>query len=162
MLRSVGNPWCLRFFGGPAGLVVGGFPGMTPAAGELGLQCVESLVPEPAELVQPRVNLTQRPGLHGVEPTSPLSPDRREPVLTQNAQMLGDGRRRQCELDPDHVRDHARGLLAVDEQLQNAPTHRVTEDVERVHDDIIPGLTYISSHWDDDPWWGPGRGGSVA
>jgi hypothetical protein len=126
MLRPVGNSSCLRFFAG--------LSGGTPASGELSLQCVESLVPEPAKPVQPRVNLAQRPGLDGVEPASPLSPDRREPVLTQNAQMLGDSRLRQCELDPDHVRDRARGLLTVGEQLQNAPAHRVAEDIERVHE----------------------------
>ncbi len=58
--------------------------------------------------------------------------------------MLGDGRLRHCELGPDDLRDRPGGLFAVGEQLQDAPAHRVTEDVERVHGTTVPGATYMS------------------
>lgn len=61
--------------------------------------------------------------------------------------MLRDSRLGQGELGPDHVRDRARGLLTVGEQLQNAPAHRVAEDVERVHRTIVTGAAYISKRW---------------
>ena len=101
---------CWGFFTGPgwsAGIVVDWRPGRMPTPGELGLQRIESLVPELAEPAQPRVNLAQRPAFDGVEPASPLNADEHEPVLTQNAQMLGHSRLRHCELAPDHARDRA-------------------------------------------------------
>jgi hypothetical protein len=52
----------------------------------------------------------------------------------QDAQVLRDGRLRNGELTLDHGADLTRGLLAVREELHDAPAHRFTEDLERVHD----------------------------
>jgi len=91
------------------------------------------LFPEPAEPVQPCVNLAQRRGLDCVEPVGALGPDRREPAVAQHAQMLGDGGLGDSELGPDDIRDRPGGLLTVGQQLQNATTNGVAEDVECVH-----------------------------
>jgi len=54
-------------------------------------------------------------------------------VLAQHAQVLGDRGLRDPELGPDGGGEVSRGELARGEQLQDPPTHRVAEDVERVH-----------------------------
>ena len=41
------------------------------------------------------------------------------------------------------ARDGAGGQLAVGEQLEDATPHRVTQDVERVHMDLLSKITYI-------------------
>ena len=54
-------------------------------------------------------------------------------MLAQHAQVLGDRGLRDPELGLDGGGEIARGQLTRGEQLQDPPTHRVTQDVERVH-----------------------------
>ena len=60
-----------------------------------------------------------------------------KPDLAQHAQVLRHGGLRDAELALDDVADLARALLAVGEQLEDAPADRIPEDVERVHALII-------------------------
>ena len=103
------------------------------AAGELGLERVEALPPERAEVREPVVELTERRGVDGVEPAGTLGPDGREPAVPQDLEVLRHGRLRDPELGLDHRGDGPRGQLAIGEQLEDPPADRVSEDVERVH-----------------------------
>ena len=114
------------------------------AARELGRERVEPLVPEPAEVVEPVVELVERRRVDGVQPARALRPDRREPAVAQDLEVLRDGRLRDPELGLDDRRDRARGQLAVGEQLEDPAADRVSEDVERVHAAKIQSPTYIS------------------
>ena len=60
--------------------------------------------------------------------------------------MLRNGGLGYSELRPDDLRDRARRLLAVGKQLEDPPSNRVSQHVERMHDGdyIIPTL-YKSS-----------------
>ena len=104
------------------------------AAGELGRERVEPLIPEPAELVEPVVELAERRRVDGVEPPRALGPDRREPAVAQNLEVLRHGRLRDPELRLDDGRDRPRSQLAVGEQLEDPSPDRVSQDVESVHE----------------------------
>src|SRR5664280_1522532 len=100
------------------------------------------LVPEPAEAAEPHVDLLQGPGLHGVQPARTVRSDGGETVLSQHLQVLRDARLGDSELPLDDRRDRPGRLLAVGEQFQDPASHRITENVERVHgtDDISCAL----------------------
>jgi hypothetical protein len=117
----------------PGGRFSGPGPACTLASGQLGAEGVEALFPEPAEPVQPRVDLAQRRGVDCVEPPGALGPYGREPAVAQHAQMLGDGGLGDPELGPYDVRDRPGGPFTVGQQFQNASAHRVAKDVEGVH-----------------------------
>ena len=119
-------------------------PALALAAGELGRERVEPLVQEPAEVVEPVVELAERRCIDGVEPARALRPDRREPAVAQDLEVLRHGRLRDPELGLDDGRDRPRGQLAVGEQLEDPAPDRVSQDVERVHAANIQGTTYIS------------------
>ena len=104
------------------------------AAGELGRERVEALLPEPAEVVEPVVDLLERRRVDRVEPARALGPDGREPAVAQDLEVLRDGRLRDPELRLDDVADRAGRQLAVGEELEDPPPDRVAQDVERVHD----------------------------
>jgi hypothetical protein len=123
---------------------VGGGAALAPAAAELGAEGVEALVPEAAVALEPAVDLLQGRGVDGVQAPGAVGADGGEAVLAQDAQVLRHARLRDAELGLDDGTDGARGLLAVGEELEDAPADRVAEDVERVHGPIISVLTYIS------------------
>ncbi len=54
-------------------------------------------------------------------------------MLAQHPQMLRDGRLRDPELGADRGDQLAGRPLAVGQQLEDPPPHRVAEDVEGVH-----------------------------
>ena len=114
------------------------------AAGELGGERVEPLVPEPAEGVEPVVELVERRRVDGVEPPRPVRADRREAAVAEDLEVLRDGRLRDAELGLDDRGDRPCRQLAIGEQLEDAAADRVSEDVERVHAAKIQSPTYIS------------------
>ena len=125
-------------------VVVAAEAALALAAGELGRERVEPLVPEPAEGVEPVVELVERRRVDGVEPPRAVRPDRREAAVAQDLEVLRDGRLRDAELGLDDRGDRPRGQLAVGEQLEDPAADRVAEDVERVHAATLQSSTYIS------------------
>jgi hypothetical protein len=103
--------------------------------GELGSERVEPLVPEPVEPVEPFLELAKGRRVDGIQPTRAVGMDRREPAIPQDLEVLRHGRLRDPELGPDNGRDGPRGQLAVGEQLEDPPPDRVSQNVERVHED---------------------------
>ena len=85
------------------------------------------------ERVEPRVDLVQGRRVDRIEAPGAYGPDGREAALPQHLEMLRDGRLRDAELVLDGGRDRAGCLLPLPEQLEDPPSNRVTEDVERVH-----------------------------
>ena len=106
---------------------------MAAAAGYLGCERVQVGGPERAEVVEPRVDVTQRPRVDGVEPTRALRAHCREPRFAQDAQVLGYRGLGDPELGSDDLGDRARGLLTGREKLENASADGIAEDVESVH-----------------------------
>src|SRR5690606_3356101 len=115
---------------------------------ELGRERVEPLVPEPAEVVEPAIDLAERRSVDGIEPAGALGTDGGEPALAQHPEMLRHGWLRDSELRLDDLGDRSRAALAVGEQFENSAADRVTEDVERVHGRRLEGDTYISQTCD--------------
>ena len=105
------------------------------AARQLGRERIEALLPEVAERVEPRVDLVERRGVDRVEPPGAIRPDRREAAVAQDPQVLRDGRLRDPELGLDDGGQCPGGQLPIGEQLQDPPSDRVPQDVERVHAD---------------------------
>jgi hypothetical protein len=107
------------------------------AAGELGAEGVEARLPEAAERVEPFVGGGQLGGLDRVEATGAIRVDGREARLAQHPEVLGHGRLRYAELLVDHAAQLSGGGLSVGEQLEDAASHGISEDVEGVHIRII-------------------------
>jgi hypothetical protein len=103
------------------------------AASEFGRERVEALTPEPAEMVEPVVQLVERLGVDRVETAGALGPDGREPALAEDPQVLRHGRLRDPELGLDDRGDRPGRQLAIGEQLQDPASDWVSEDVECVH-----------------------------
>ena len=140
--RVLGVP---GFVGVPGfGLGLGLGSACATPSGELRAECVEPLCPEVPERLQPPVDVLQRSGLDRVQATGALGSDPGEAVLTEHAQVLRHGRLRDAELRTDDSHDVAGSLLLHEDQLENAPADRITEDIERVHKAILVGNAYIS------------------
>ena len=103
------------------------------AAGDLGAEGVELLVPEHPELLDPGVDLLQAGRVDGVEPPGALGADGREAVVAQHLEVLAHRRLADPELVADPGRHVARAGLAGGEQLEDAAAYGVAEDVEGVH-----------------------------
>ncbi len=116
------------------------------APGELGRERVEALAPEPAEVVEPVVQLVERRGVDRIEAACALGPDGREPAVAQDLQVLRHGRLRDAELGLDDRGDRPGRQLAIGEQLQDPASDGVSEDIERVHCPKIQATTYISQY----------------
>src|SRR5258705_3883355 len=108
-------------------------PPIAPAAGNLGRQRVELMLPEPAELAHPRIDLAQRPGLDRIDAARSISAHIRKAALAQHLEVLRNRRLRDAELALDDRDDVARALLAARQQLQNPAANRIAEDIESVH-----------------------------
>src|SRR4051812_24418096 len=117
---------------------------LTPAAGQLGVQRVQPLRPQPPVAVEPLVDLAERLGVHRVQAAGARGAYGHETGLTEHPQVLRDGRLRDPELLLDDGPQLTRGPLAVGEQFEDAPADRVSEDVERVHGPTLYTETYIS------------------
>ena len=68
-----------------------------------------------------------------VEAARAVGPDARHAVLAQHSEVLRDSGLGDTELTLDHCADSSRRLLTISEQLDDASTHRVSEDLKRVH-----------------------------
>ena len=78
-----------------------------------------------------------------VEPSGPLGAHGREALLAQDAQLAGDRRLRDAELAADR-RDHLAGArLPRGQQVEDPTSHRVAEDIERMHEAMISIRAYI-------------------
>lgn len=115
------------------GLVVFSCTALAPPTDQLGGQCIEALGPQLPVAVEPRVDLPQRFGVHGVQPAGALRANGHETVLTQYPQMLGHGRLGDAELGLHHGAELTRGPLAVREQFEDTTADRIPQDVECVH-----------------------------
>ena len=91
-------------------------------------------------MLEPVIDLAERGGVDGIEPPGPGGPDRREPAVAQDLQVLRDRRLRDPELRLDDGADLPGGMLTIGEQLQDPPTDRVAEDVEGVHEAIVKSV----------------------
>src|SRR3954453_21299 len=89
--------------------------------------------PERAEAVEPRVDVLERVGVHGVEAAGAVPAPGREPGLAQDAEVLEDRGLGDAELRADDAGDRARRLLAGGEQLEDPAADGIAEDVEGVH-----------------------------
>jgi len=67
-------------------------------SGELGLERVEALLQEAAEVAEPVVKFAERVGMYGIQPPGALRPDSREPALPQDLEVLRDRWLRDAEL----------------------------------------------------------------
>src|SRR3954447_9238012 len=114
------------------------------AARNLSGERVEVRCPEPAERLQPLVDVAQRLGVHGVQPALAVGSHRRETIVAQHFQVLRYCRLANRELGLNGSADGTRRLLTVGQQFQDPPPHWIAEDVERVHPPKIEDFTYIS------------------
>jgi hypothetical protein len=103
------------------------------AAGDFGRESFEMAGPEVAEAGEPLVDLAQGLGLDGVDAARAVDARRGEAIVAQHFQMLRNGSLGDAVLVLDHLDDRAGGQFAIGEELENAPPHRVAEDVESVH-----------------------------
>lgn len=111
-----------------------GSPTGAAAARELGVEGGEGTAPEPLERREPGVGLPYAARIDGIQSPSAVRAHRRERLLSQDAQVLRNGRLGDAELILDDRAELAGGSLAVREDLENAPAYRISEDIERVHD----------------------------
>ena len=79
-------------------------------------------------------------GIDGVQPPRAVGAHGRETRLAQHAQVLRHRRLRDAELALDDLAELAGAALSVGEELEHAPAHRISEDVECVH-----GLNYCAT-----------------
>src|SRR5690348_10780248 len=114
------------------------------APGQFGRQRLQVRCPEAPEVIEPRVDLTQRLGVHRVQAPGPARPHGRQAAVPEHPQVLRDGRLGDAELPLDDRADRAGGQLPLGEQLQDPPPHRIAEHVKRMHLSKISRLTYIS------------------
>ena len=94
---------------------------------------MKALSPKAAKLVEPGVHFLERPGIHGIDTARPIDANCRKPALAQHAQVLRHGRLRNTELPLDHLDDCAGSVLTCREDLKDAPSNRVAENVKGVH-----------------------------
>src|SRR3954454_16540557 len=120
----------------------GGGTASAPAAGELGRERIQPLLPEPVERLEPGIDRLERLRGDGVEATRAVRTNDREAAVAEHAEVLRDGGLRDAELLLDDRADRTRRQLALREQLEDASPDGVAEDVERVHGPTISAATY--------------------
>src|SRR5262245_51686444 len=98
---------------------------------------LEPRAPEPPERLQPDDSLSQRACVNGIDAARPLGTHRRKPALPQDPELLRHGRLGDAELPRDDVNDLAGRMLALDKEFQDAPSNRIAEDIERVHQEPV-------------------------
>jgi hypothetical protein len=103
-------------------------PSLPLAARDLGFEGVELLLPEGAKLIEPLRRFHQRAWVDGVEAALGVDADGGEAGIAQDSEVLGDGGLGDAELAVDDVADGAGGLLAADEELEDAPADGVAQD----------------------------------
>src|SRR5438309_10408774 len=90
---------------------------------------IESVAPGSSVRLQPGIDGFQQLGADAVEPTLRVGADVDQPSLAQDAQMLGDGRLAEVQL----ANQVANGPLAEAQEVQDAPSLWVGDDLERCH-----------------------------
>jgi hypothetical protein len=101
--------------------------------GNLATESVEALLPKPAKLADPSVNLLKWLRIHGINPPGSLNADSHEAALAQCPEVLRNTRLRDAELFLDDLGDTTRGALAAAEEFQNPAPHRIAKNVKSVH-----------------------------
>ena len=101
------------------------------AAFDFDRQGFEIRLPEAAKAREPLVDLRDRRRIDLVDPARSVGVDRREAMVAQHFQMLGDGGLRDPELLPHDRDDLSRGVAILGEDLENAPADRIAEDVDK-------------------------------
>src|SRR3954469_7978161 len=114
-------------------------PPITLAASNLGRQRIELMLPEPAELAHPLVDLAQWPGLDRVDAARSVRAHIGKAAVAQHLEMLRDRRLRDTELALDDDDDIARALLVARQQLQNPAANRIAENIEGGHKPSLTG-----------------------
>ena len=102
-------------------------------ARDLGGQGVESRRPEAAKAVEPLIDVAQRRAVDRIEPALAVRTNRGESVLPQHLEVLRHRRLAYRKLRLYLCTDGSGRELAPGEQFENAPTHRVAQNIERVH-----------------------------
>ena len=102
-------------------------------AGDLRAEGVEALLPDLSERRQPGVDATQRSGVEAVVTARAVGPHADESGVPEDPQVLRHGGLGDPELVLHDPGDRTRCQLVVDEEFQDAPSNRVAEDVEGVH-----------------------------
>ena len=94
-------------------------------------------MPEAAELLEPLVGSREWAGFDGIDAPRPLGAGDREAGLAKHAEMLRDGGLGDPELALHDRAEFSGAVLAVREQFEQAPSHGVTQNVQRVHGLIL-------------------------
>lgn len=103
------------------------------ASCHLRLQRIEALAPLPVQVAQPALYAVKRCAIKGVEPAGAFRANVGEAALAQHTQLARDSRLRKPELRLHDIDDVAGAALAGRQQLENAPPHRIAQDVEGLH-----------------------------
>jgi hypothetical protein len=109
----------------------------TLPARDFSCQGLKPRAPEPPEWLQPDVSLSQRARVDGIDAACPLGAYRRKPALPQDLELLRHCRLSDTELPRDDLDDLPGRMLALDQEFQDAPSNRIAEDIERVHQDPV-------------------------
>jgi hypothetical protein len=100
---------------------------------DFGGERFEWRVPEMPKPIQPGIDLGERTGIDGVDASRALTANLRKPVLPEHLQVLRDRGLRDAELLGDDRNDLTGGVLTIRQELEDPPSHRITENVERMH-----------------------------
>ncbi len=112
-------------------------PPLALAASELRRKGIEALLPEPSEVAEPLVELAERWRVNRIQPAGASCPDRREPTVPEDLQVLRHRRLRDPELILDGGRDRPGRQLTFGQELQDPAPNGIAQDVERVHRDRL-------------------------
>lgn len=100
---------------------------------DLGFERAQLRLPEGTKAVEPRVYGLQWLDVDRIDATWSVDAHAGETGVSQNPEMLRDGGLGDAELFLDDLDDVARTMLAFGEQLQNAASNRIAENIESVH-----------------------------
>ena len=99
----------------------------------LARESMQAVLPKPAELRDPGVDLSKRLRVYRVDSPGSFDADSDEPALSQCPQMLRDARLRDAKLFLDRRRQTSGTLLATAEEFQNTTAYRIPQNVKCVH-----------------------------
>ena len=98
------------------------------ASCQFGLQRIQALAPLSAQVSKPALDPVEGFAIEGLEPASAFGAHVGEAALPEHAKLPRDGGLREPEFRPDDLDDVAGAVLAGRQQLEDAPTDRITED----------------------------------
>ena len=91
----------------------------------------------PAQFGEPALDALERLGVQHVEPARAFGAYAGKAALPEHAQLPRDSRLREPELRPYDVGYVTGAALAGGQQLEDAPSNGVAEDVEGFHEHVI-------------------------